>query len=533
MGYLRAPLRALPMPERTAPALLQRQAEAFGDRVFVDAAGAGPRTYAEVRDAVARTAGTLQAAGVRTGDRVALLSSNRSELIDLVLGCAWMGAVAVPLNTALRAGQLQHVLTNAAPSVLVVEPQLVESLALVRRPDGLDHLWVLGQAAVGGPAGFEFEPMPAPGDFSEPAAVSPGQTMLILYTSGTTGLAKGVCCPQAQFYWWGVINSEVLGIDASTVLHTTLPLFHTNALNSLFQALVAGATYVSAPRFSASRYWQSVTERGADVVYLLGAMIPMLLAQQPGEFDRAHRVRLALAPATPPALYSAFADRFGVPLKDGYGSTETNHVLGAPGDPTRPGYLGRAVAEFDVAVVDEHDQVVPDGAAGEMVVRNREPFSMATCYHGLPERTLEAFRNLWFHTGDRVTRDEDGWFRFVDRAKDAIRRRGENISSVEVEQVLTEHPDVQAVAAFPVPSELAEDEVMVAVVLKPGSRVDPLDLIRFCEPRLAYFAIPRFVDLVAELPLTENGKVRKAVLRERGVGDATWDRERVGYVLRR
>jgi crotonobetaine/carnitine-CoA ligase len=262
-------------------------------------------------------------------------------------------------------------------------------------------------------------------------------------------------------------------------------------------------------------------------------MINMLLAQPASKDDRAHEIKIALAPATPAPLYEPFAERFGVELLDGYGSTETNHVTGVPGDPARPGSLGRALDEFQIAVVDEHDAPVADGEPGELVVRPRYPFSMATGYYGMPEATLAAWRNLWFHTGDRVIRDADGWYRFVDRAKDSIRRRGENVSSFEVEQALQEHPAVAAVAVFPVPSSLADDEVMAAIVLEPGIEAEPLDLVRFCEPRIAYFAIPRYIDFVAVLPLTDNGKVRKAELRERGVTSATWDRERSGYRLAR
>jgi crotonobetaine/carnitine-CoA ligase len=204
-------------------------------------------------------------------------------------------------------------------------------------------------------------------------------------------------------------------------------------------------------------------------------------------------------------------------------------VIGRPDDEQRPGYLGRAVGEFEIGVVDEHDASVPDGTPGELVVRNRLPFTMATGYHALPEATVAAWRNLWFHTGDRVVRDADGWLRFVGRAQEAIRHRGENVSSLAVEQALLEHPDVQAAAVFPVPSELAEDEVMAVVVARPGAALDPLDVVRHCEPRLAYFAIPRYVDVVDELPLAENGKVRKAALRERGITPTTWDGERAGY----
>jgi crotonobetaine/carnitine-CoA ligase len=195
--------------------------------------------------------------------------------------------------------------------------------------------------------------------------------------------------------------------------------------------------------------------------------------------------------------------------------------------------MGRTLAGFEARVVDADDEEVPTGVPGELVLRADHPFAFATGYWRMAEATVAAWRNLWFHSGDRVVRDEDGYFRFLDRIHDAIRRRGENVSAWEVEQALLAHPAVEAAAVIPVPSELGEDDVMACVVARDGVQLDPLELVRFCEPSLAYFAIPRYIDVLDELPLTENGKVRKFVLRERGVTPTTWDRERAGIRLRR
>ena len=235
----------------------------------------------------------------------------------------------------------------------------------------------------------------------------------------------------------------------------------------------------------------------------------------------------------PADLGMTFAARAGVTLLEGYGSTETNFVIGASPKTQKAGTMGRIVDGFEARVVDAHDIEVPPGEAGELVLRANEPFAFATGYFAMPEKTVEAWRNLWFHTGDRVIRDKDGYFRFVDRLKDAIRRRGENISSHEVEQVLLSHPDIEMVAVYPARSELAEDEVMAAIVPAAGKTISPLNLVQYCEPRLPYFAIPRFIDFVPDLPRTENGKVQKYALRERGVTAATWDREASGYRLKR
>jgi crotonobetaine/carnitine-CoA ligase len=220
-------------------------------------------------------------------------------------------------------------------------------------------------------------------------------------------------------------------------------------------------------------------------------------------------------------------------LIDGYGSTETNSVIGGKLDTRRQGYMGKLAAGFDARVVDANDQPVADGEPGELILRADQPYAFASGYFGMPEKTVEAWRNLWFHTGDRVVRSKDGYFRFVDRLKDAIRRRGENISSFEVEQVLLSHPAVELAAVFAVQSSLAEDEVMAAIVLREGCTPGPLELIQYCEPRLPYFAVPRYLDFRSDLPRTENGKIMKYRLRETGMTSTTWDLEESGYRLKR
>ena len=220
-------------------------------------------------------------------------------------------------------------------------------------------------------------------------------------------------------------------------------------------------------------------------------------------------------------------------MLDGFGSTESNFVICTPRDDPRPGWMGKVAQGFQARVVDAFDNEVPHGTPGELILRNDEPFAFASGYFEMPEKTGEAWRNLWFHTGDRVLRDADGYFRFLDRMKDSIRRRGENISSYEVEQVVNAHPAVAEVAAYAVPSELAEDEVMCSIILREGEVLEPLDLIKWCEPRLPYFAVPRFLRTLADLPKTENGKVQKYKLRDQGRTADTWDLATTGHVVQR
>jgi len=498
-------LRIADPPGRTLPLLLEQQAERWAERPLVRSGGTS-LTVEQTRRLAARRAGALAAAGVEAGDRVAVLSENRLEVLELWLGCAWRGAIFVPVNTALRGPGLAHVLHDSGARVLAVEPELARH---VESPPSI--VWPI-------------EALPPLGDEIHPHPARPEETAAVLYTSGTTGPSKGVSCPHAQWYWWAVHTGEILGVDADSVLYTSLPLFHTNALNTFCQALVSGATFVVGPRFSASAFWSRLTEADATHTYLLGPMVSILLRREPTELDRAHRVGVALAPGTPAELHAPFRERFGVKLIDAWGSTETNCVIANELGDIRPGMMGVVRDGFAARV---------DDATGELLVRADEPLAFATGYFGRPDATTEAWRDGWFHTGDRVARDDDGRFRFVDRIKDAIRRRGENISSWEVEETLVSHPDVAAAAAVGVPSELGEEEVLACVVPRAGAALDPAELIRFCDGRLAYFAIPRYVEIVDALPLTPSGKIEKYRLRERGVTEATWDRERAGYTLSR
>lgn len=517
--------------DRTLPTILQRQAERYADRVLFKS-GPTQWTYAETAAMAARWAQRLANAGVTAGDRVAIICGNRPEFLQIYLGCGWLGAVATPINTAFRGAQLAHVLGNALPKLLVVEAVHRPILETVSDEVIPAMVWDIGAEGVRGQDGTVL--VDDPGDPTLPApALGPGDTVAILYTSGTTGPSKGVCCPQAQMFWWGIYSARALGIQEGDVLLTTLPIFHTNALNAFYQALLNGCTYVLEPKFSASGFWSSLRENQATVTYLLGAMAAILLSRPEAPEDRQHQVRVALGGGVPERFHATFLERFGVPLVDGYGSTETNFVFASPVPSDHPGSMGYLMDGAEARIVDGNDAPLPDGEAGELLLRPVEPFSFATGYFNMPDKTVEAWRNFWFHTGDRVVREPDGPYRFIDRVKDAIRRRGENVSSWEVEQVLSGHPLVAASAVFAVPSEFGEDEVAAALQPKQGAVIDPVEIMRFCEDRLAYFAVPRFLRFLSEMPLTENGKIRKVTLREQGVTPDMWDREKAGYRLRR
>ena len=506
------PLHELAPGRRTIPAMLLDRAS-LGDKLFVSAKG-GNHTYGATPDVAARRAGSLAAAGIEPGDRVAVMVANRIEFVDLWFGCAWLGAVLVPVNVDLRAAQLYHVLSHSGSRLLVVDqPRLEQVRTLDPSALSIERIWVLPGGEDARLGGLE-EPYPEPGAELDPFPSTPGDTCAILYTSGTTGPPKGVTCPHGQSFWWGAKMSEILAITADDVLHTSLPLFHTNALNSPFHALGGGASLVVGEKFSASRFWTRLYECGATVTYLLGVMVQMLSDRDAGDHDRLHGVRVALAPGTAPDLFEPFTERFGVELRDAYGSTETNAVIADLGA-APAGTMGRLVAGFEARVVDELDVPVPDGTPGELVVRADEPWAFATGYYDDPAATVAAWRNLWFHTGDQVVRDTDGWFTFKQRLNDRIRRRGENVSAWEVEQAISSHPNVSLAAVVGVPSELGEDDIMAFVIPRDGSIIEPGDILDHCTPLLAPFAVPRFVEIVDSLPLTHTGKVEKYRLRDR------------------
>jgi carnitine-CoA ligase len=514
--------------ERTLPAMLARQAQRYKSRPLFTA-GETTWSFEDACAIAARFAGALHAAGVRSGDRVALMCSNRAEFVQVYLGCAWLGAVAVPINIASRGPQLEHMLSNSGAKLLIIEAPLLDAMNLVNIDKlALELVWVIE----GGPATslgrIPITCLPPLADPRPATDVGPETLAVILYTSGTTGPSKGVCCPHAQFFWWGFNGITNLEIEEGDVLCTTLPLFHTNALGAFYQALLSGSTLVAGPRFSASRFWDGLIENGATVTYLLGAMVPILLSKEPSRLERSHDVRCALAPGVPANLHAVFEQRSGIRLIDGYGSTETNFVIGGTAAERRPGSMGTLREGYDARVVGPNDNEAAAGEPGELVLRSREKLAFACGYFAMPEATAKAFSDGWFHTGDRVIRDGDGYFRFVDRLKDAIRRRGENVSSFEVEQVLLSHPDVAHAAVFAVPSALAEDDVMAAVVRRPERTLTEPALAEFCRPRLPYFAVPRFIEFVDELPATESGKVQKYKLRDRGVTARTWDGETAG-----
>lgn len=491
----------------------------------------GDRAYSpsEFLHRAAHVGGLLQQAGVKRGDRVAIMLSNRIEFLDTFFAIAHIGALSVPLNTSLLGPILEHMLQDSTPAVIVTESQYVAVMSNAVNAIGLKtSMFVVDLSVKESPGDLlDFTAALAAAAPAPMAEVSRYEDACIMYTSGTTGPSKGVLHTHNSIIAFGETTDWFLGYGPSDVAHNCLPLFHANALCvTLLPALRAGASIVFGKRFSASGYWDEVREQGATVISILGAMVPILWGAEPHPDDANNAVRVALSVPTPSAeVYEAFEQRFGLRLVSQYGMTDTSSIIGIPpGTRGRPGYAGVANPNFECVIVDEHDEPVPDGVAGELLVRPRKPDLIMSCYWNNPQATMETWRNLWFHSGDVLIRDPDGWYRFIDRRKDAMRRFGENISSFEVETVIAMHPSVAEVAVYAVPSELSEDEVMAAVVFVDGAPPDLDGLGQFCDENLPYFASPRYLVCVPSLPKTQNEKVRKEELRRGGIVPDALDR---------
>lgn len=502
------------------PAVLEEQERGRGGRVFVTVIDEGELTYAEASVQARQVASWLADLGVRPGDRVALLLPNGLDFVRLWLGLGRLGATVVPLNTALTGEFLVHQLRDSGARLVVATDGLdavVRSVA-----EELPGLVVVG------PGGWKEVPEwtgPLP-RFSDTACV--------MYTSGTTGPSKGVLMPHAHCHLFGLGSIEALGITSEDRYYVCMPLFHANGLfMQLAATLVAGATAVLRPRFSATRWLADIRQHGCTVTNLLGSMTQFVHARPADAADRAHGLRVVCPVPNPEAHESVWRDRFGVPeVVSAYGMTEVNIPLYGRLGVSRPGTAGLVLDRwFEVSIRDpETDLEVGPGEVGEIMVRPKVPSGFMAGYVDLPEKTLEAWRSFWFHTGDSGVVDAQGWVTFVDRTKDCIRRRGENISSFEVEAAVSRLDGVAEVVAYAVPAGEAgtEDEVMLAVVRDAGpsgAMLDEAAVAAHTDAVLPRFAQPRYIEIVESVPRTPTAKVRKAELRERGVSASTWDRE--------
>ncbi len=517
------------------PAVLAEQASVQPDASWIEMVDGGRLSFGQAAADVDLVAGMLRDLGIKPGDMVALMMPNGIDLVRAWLGIGRLGAVAVMLNTELRGAFLEHQLRNCGAALAIVDggmlPVVLEAAADVAT---LARILVVGakpednrgkilldwaawrQAEVYG------GPLPRAEDIA-----------CVMYTSGTSGPSKGVLMPHAHCALYGIGQIKAVALTREDRFYITLPLFHANGLlMQLGATLLAGIPAVIRQRFSASEWLNDIRKHDCTVSNSLGALAAFVLAQPPRPEDRQHKLRVLCNAPNLPEHENAFRTRFGLrDIVSGFGMTEVNIPVWGRIGQACPGAAGWVHDEhFEVIVADpETDRPVAPGELGEILVRPKIPFGFMVGYHNMPERTVEAWRNLWFHTGDAGTKTADGLITFIDRIKDCIRRRGENIAASEVEAAVGSLAGIEEIAAYAVPSDIAggEDELMLAIVAKPGAVLVPQAVADHADAVLPRFAMPRFIELLPELPKTATGKVQRAVLRKRGASTA-WDRERRG-----
>jgi carnitine-CoA ligase len=526
------------MPTRDSPphtdslaAELKCAAAQAPDRPFVRTLH-GERSFRQMDDESDRVAAGLHALGVRPRDIVSLMLPNGIEFIVVWFALAKLGAAAAPVNTAFHGAALADAIDLAGSRLLVAHASLRgQWQPLLGRARKIERVVVVGGVGACETA-LAYEalqsaaapPAPAPDvDFRDPC--------LLLYTSGTTGRSKAAVLSHRFVLMQAAGVIEGLGLRADDVLYCPYPLFHLDAaVMTVAPALLLRGVAAIGERFSVSGYWDEVRALQATVFDFMGATLTMLWKQPPGPRDREHRARLGWGVPLP-AWAPQFEQRFGVRLVELYGSTEVGAILYTPLDePPRPGSCGKPLPHWRLRLADEHGFEVPVGEVGELLVRPEEPCAIMSGYHGMPEATLAAFGDLWFHTGDLLRRDAQGFYHFVGRRKDIVRRRGENIAAAAVEQAIEAHPDVLASAVFGVPSELGEEDVMACVVRRPGAALTAETLAAHCATRLARFMLPRYIRFVDALPRTPTDKIEKFRLQQTGVTADTWDHERAPAV---
>ncbi|HEY4863891.1 MAG TPA: AMP-binding protein [Candidatus Dormibacteraeota bacterium] len=514
----------IPLEQRTLPRVLDTLAAADPGRVLLSDEQ-GVLTRAQAVAAAGAVRAGLEELGVRKGDPVAVMMSNRREFVEAWFGLAYAGAIEVPVNPKERGERLIHVLNHSQARLAVVSAGCLEELERQR-----DRLTSLARVVVvEGPADSRFESL----DFAEvrsaPARADPGvpafdDPIAVMYTSGSTGPAKGVVLSHAHQYTNGSQPAELFGIGPHDVVFTCLPLHHNMAQGyGVWAALAGGAAIRLEAGFEAGRFWRQVRSSGATVWPFVGSMLVLLLKQAPAADDATNPLRVGYGIPVPAGLEEEFQRRFGPELVHCYGSTEATIVAWNVGPTRRPGSAGRPLPGYEVRILDQYDRPLGAEQAGQICVRPAEPSSMFSGYFRDPERTVAAWRNLWFHTGDTGRIDGEGRLWFLDRLGDSIRRMGEAVSGYEVENAVLAHPEVKLAAAYGVPSELTEEEVMIAVVPQSGAGLTAAALRTWCEVNLSPSAVPRFIRIVDELPMTPTGKVEKYRLRALGVPEGTFD----------
>lgn len=497
----------------------------------------GPQcTWADMLKSTRRAAMELKAMGVVAGSHVLSWQPNNLEAIITWFALNYLGAVYVPLNTAYKGSILQHLIHLSDAKLLICHADLAHRLEAIDIGPVLSDIVITGgdcelecatthdaRRLFGAHDGADIDP-----DLVEQG--NPWDTMYIIFTSGTTGPSKAVLSSYVQTYATGAEAHDYL--DEADRILVNLPLFHVSGTVLVAMTLSYGCSCVIVDGFSTSQFWPVIRRHKITMACLIGAMTPFLLKQPLQEDDKSHPLHhVVVVPWNEDA--AALARRHGLNMRTAFNMTEACTPLISDINPEAFGSCGKPRAGIELRVVDANDQMVAPLSVGELIIRTDRPWSMNSGYYKNPEATALAWRNGWFHTGDAFRYDENNNYYFVDRMKDAIRRRGENISSFEVESEVSAHVNVADAAAIPVPSEFSEDEVMIIVSPLPGKAIDPEELFRFLESRMAHFMLPLYIRVMPSLPKTPTQKIRKDLLRRDGVTADTWNREAQGISVHR
>jgi crotonobetaine/carnitine-CoA ligase len=534
-------MKDYPFSQQTIGHIIRDKAIECGDRVFLEFEDGTTATFAQCDEISDRIANGLLAMGLKKGDTLATFLPNSIDGILIWLGASKAGIIEVPINLANKAGFLSHILNNSCCTAIIIDHTLIDRLAFIQNDlPSLKSVVVWGDSDIGllkPSLKFQLsayadllaessEQREIPVQGSDPAA--------IIYTSGTTGPAKGVLLSNAGIYSGARDYVEAVRATRDDALFTCLPLFHGNArFLCVYPALQLGAKAVIYERFSASRFWDQIRKHKATIFNSLGAIGTFIFSQPRKPDDADNTVRVCAAFPMPATIYEQFEKRYNLKVVEGYGLTETAVITYNPWDNPKIGSCGKEAPNFEVRIVDEHHFPVSPGTIGEIVVRGKRPWVLCLGYINMPDKTVELVQNHYYHTGDAGYMDEEGYLYFKDRIKDYIRRRGENISSTEIENVVLGHPAIQACAAIGVKSEHSEDEVKIVVELKENAVLPPEELLSYCIDRMPYFAVPRYVEFSGCMPRTANEKIQKAVLRQAGITPSTWDREEAGFKVSR
>lgn len=504
----------------TVPSVLDLRADQFGDRVMMSIAGT-PVTFEQMRERSCAAANILAELGIRRGQTVALFTGTCPEWVYFWLAAARIGAVTAAVNAANKGEFLTHALRLSRAELVVTDSERAH------RVESTERILVVGDSLS--------EQLRAAATDVQESAAEPDDIAALFFTSGTTGASKAVATTWQYLFSAAAAVASAWEFTAGEVVWSAMPLFHLSAAATVLAPMLVGGTTVLADAFHPGLALDDVRACGAVGFVGAGAMLSMLWKQPRQKRDADLGLRFISAAPIPADLYRGVEQRYNCRVVTMYGLTEAFPIaVKAVSDAGVPGTSGTVNPAFDVRVVDTRGRPVPPGVVGEIVCRGRHPHVMSEGYVAGdgPELRVEAHPE-WFHTGDLGSLDDHQNLTYVDRVKDCLRRRGENVSSLEIEATVIGHPAVSEAAAVAVPSELGEDDILVVVTLRPGAYLDHTELLDFCAARMPYFCVPRYLEVLDEIPKNVIGRVRKDVLRSRGLGKGAWDREAHGYILTR